>query len=115
MSAKMPLDNFKTKAVNITIPAIKIPEIFISGYKKIFGVKFPTFDIRLKTIIPETKIELLPAIDLGKIATNYFENYYGNPYKGNGSVELIEVIDKVASELFKVNQLLARSRRGHSL
>lgn len=112
MSAKMPLDNFKTKAVNITIPAIKIPEIFISGYKKIFGVKFPTFDIRLKTIIPETKIELLPAIDLGKIATNYFENYYGNPYKGNGSVELIEVIDKVASELFKVNQLLARSGVG---
>lgn len=112
MSAKMPLDNFKTKAVDITIPAIKIPEIFISGYKNVFGIKLPTFGTRLKTIIPETKIELLPAIDLGKIATNYFENYYGNPYKGNGSVELIEVIDKVASELFKVNQLLARAGVG---
>jgi hypothetical protein len=47
-------------------------------------------------------------MNLGQLATSYFEDYYGNPYRGDGSLETIEIIDKVGSEIFKVNQLLAR-------
>jgi hypothetical protein len=103
------LDDFKTKPVSITIPAITIPEVYITEYTKVFGIKIPKFGIRLKEIIPAQDIEILPSFDLGSVLVKFFEDYPGNPYKGNSGLEVIEVIDKIGSIVFKMNQLLARA------
>jgi len=106
------LDGFATDPVQIKIPAIQIPEVYITGYRKIFGIRVPRFGVRLKEIIPEQTIQLLPKIDFGKIALGFFEDFPSNPYRGNGGLEVIEVIDKVGSIVFKINQTLARAGLG---
>jgi hypothetical protein len=108
LSAEMPVDGMQTDSVSINIPAIKLPQPYVSGYRRVFGIKVPEFSVKLVEIIPAQRVEIIPAMDLGSLLTRYLEDYPGNPYKDNGSVELIEVIDKVASEIFYINQQLAR-------
>ena len=109
LTSTLPVDQMVIPETSITIPAVNIPEVYISGWRTgWFGVRLPIFSTRMHELIPAQTITILPRLDLGKAALGYFEDYAGAAYANDAKLEMIEVIDKVASVIFKVNQQLAK-------
>lgn len=108
LETTIPTKDLVTEWVGFTIPGFYIPEVYISRWERRWWGGWPVFDVRWIEIIPPKTVEILPSFDIGSLLVNYFEDYAGNPYAGNGTLEVIEVIDKLGSVIFKSNQTLAR-------